>query len=237
MAADALPTWDMTPYFPSLESREFAGAHESIGAGVDRLVALYDERDVRGGESAEVDEQVAESLDAVLDATNELQEQLRLVSAYVHAFVTTDARNDLAASLQSQLQAAAAPLRTLNSRFAAWVQRFGADALVEASPKGADHAWPLHRAELSAQHQMSEAEEGLAAELNLTGSAAWNQLHGEFTARITADVRGEPLAMTLVRNLAMDHDASLRRDAYEAELAAWEANAVPIAAAMNSIKG
>src|SRR5205814_9734828 len=77
----------------------------------------------------------------------------------------------------------------------------------------------------------------LAAELNLTGGAAWTRLHGEFTSLIPADVRGEPLPMTVVRNLAMDADQSLRRDAYDAELAAWEANAVPIAAAMNGIKG
>jgi len=52
---------------------------------------------------------------------------------------------------------------------------------------------------------MSEAEEGLAAELNLTGGSAWNRLHDDMTSRLTADVNGEDLAITVVRNLAMHH--------------------------------
>lgn len=40
-----------------------------------------------------------------------------------------------------------------------------------------------------------------------------------------------------MRNLARDPDREVRRRAYEAELAAWERAALPIAAALNSIKG
>ena len=40
----------------------------------------------------------------VLEATNDVLERLRLLSAYVNAFVTTDARDDAAAALASELQ-------------------------------------------------------------------------------------------------------------------------------------
>jgi pepF/M3 family oligoendopeptidase len=232
-----LPRWDLTPFFPSLESREFASAHEGIGAGVARLTALYDEHDVRGGEPQEVDGATISAFESVLAETNELQEQLRLVGAYLNGFVTTDARDDEANALQSRLQAEVAPLRTLSTRFAAWVARLGAENLIDASPVAADHAWPLRKAERAAVHQMTEAEEGLAAELNLTGGSAWNRLHGDVTSRLTADVQGERLPITVVRNLAMAPDADTRKAAYDAELAAWESVSVPLAAAMNGIKG
>jgi len=237
VTATELPRWDLTAFFPSLESREFAAAHEALGAGVARLTALYDEHDVRGGAPVALDDATVDAFETVLRETNELQDQLRLVAGYVSAHVTTDARDDEANALQSRLQAEVAPLRTLSTRLAAWIARLGADALVERSTMAADHAWPVRKAARAAEHQMSEAEEALAAELNLTGGSAWNRLHGDVTSRLTAEVRGARLAITVVRNLATSDDASLRRDAYEAELDAWRTVEVPLAAAMNGIKG
>ena len=43
--------------------------------------------------------------------------------------------------------------------------------------------------------------------------------------------------MSMVRNLACEADRDLRRRAYEAELEGWKRVALPIAAALNSIKG
>ena len=237
VAEDQLPRWDLTPFYPSLDSREFAGAHESIGAGVARLTALYDTHDVRGGEPVELDDDAIKAFEEVVHETNELQDEVRLVNAYLYAFVTTDAHEDRAAAMQSQLQAQVAPMRTLSSRFAAWIARLGADRLISASQVAADHAWPLRKAEFAATHQMTEAEEGLAAELNLTGGTAWNKLHGDVSARLTGTVNGEALAITVIRNLAMDGDPAVREAAYRAELVAWESASVPLAAAMNGIKG
>ncbi len=89
---------------------------------------------------------------------------------------------------------------------------------------------------------MTEAEEGLAADLRLTGSTAWARLHGEITSRLTATVRrpdggDETLPMSVVRGLAHDPDPARRRAAYDAELAAWDTVTVPLAAALNGAKG
>jgi pepF/M3 family oligoendopeptidase len=45
------------------------------------------------------------------------------------------------------------------------------------------------------------------------------------------------LPMSMVRNLAFDPDREVRRRAYEAELEGWKSVAVPLAAALNSVKG
>jgi oligoendopeptidase F len=85
---------------------------------------------------------------------------------------------------------------------------------------------------------MSEAEEGLLADLSLTGSTAWVRLYGTFTSQLVVDVEGhDPMPMSRARGLAYDADAGTRRAAYEAELATWTANDVPIIAALNAIKG
>jgi len=228
----ATPRWDLTAFFPSLTSPEFTAAHERLGAGIDRLAALYEERNVRA--TAEPD---LSAVDEVLDATNAVYDDLRLVNAYVHAFVTTDARDDTAQALASELRAMTAPLGPLGTRLNAWLASFDVDTLLAASTAAADHRHAVARAGVAAQHQLSEPEEELAAELNLSAGSAWNQLHGDISSRLVADVDGEELPITAIRNLAFDPDPSVRRRGYEVELAAWDTVAVPLAAALNGVKG
>ena len=91
-----LPHWDLSDVYPGLDSREFAAAREAYGADVARLVALYDEHDVRGGDALAVDATTVPSFEAARGAANEILNQLRLVNAYVSSSVTTAAPNDAA---------------------------------------------------------------------------------------------------------------------------------------------
>jgi pepF/M3 family oligoendopeptidase len=88
---------------------------------------------------------------------------------------------------------------------------------------------------------MTESEEQLYSELSQTGSSAWSRLHSDITSQLTAEVQlpdgAVALPMPAVRGLATDQDPEVRRAAYDAELRAWPTIELPVAAAMNSIKG
>lgn len=240
MTATELPRWDVSAYFPGLDSREFAAAEEQAGADVDRLVALYDRHDVRGGEHS-LDDAVVEAFDEVVRTTNDVRERLHLLEAYVHAHLSTDSTDAVAQAAMSRLQQLAVPLSSLTSRFDAWCAALGDDELVARSTEAAAHEWPVRKAARRADRQMSEPEESLAALLGLTGSSAWAQLYQDVTAGITTSVElpdgPAELPIFAVRGLATAADAEVRRRAHDAELGAWEANAIPIAAALNAIKG
>lgn len=230
--APPYPRWDLSVFFTSLDAPEFVAAFESVGAAIDRLSTLYDDKGVRAADSPD-----PAAVDEVLALTNEVQDQLRLVNAYVYAFVSTDARDDRAQSLASQLRTRTAQLLPLRARLVTWLASFDTEALLAASPVARDHAHFVRRAGVAAAHQLSEPEEVLAADLDLSGGSAWNQLHGDISSRLTADVDGSVLPITAVRNLAFDPDAGVRRRAYEAELTAWDSVAVPLAACLNGVKG
>jgi oligoendopeptidase F len=238
----ALPHWDLSDLYPSLASREYAAAREAFGAEVVRLEALYDEHDVRGGDPLEVDDKTVAAFEAAIEGTNGILNQLRTVNAYISSFVTTDARDDAAQAELSGLQKDQAQLGKLRTRLDAFVARFDTEQLVNASTVAADHAFPLERASLRASHQMSEPEEALASDMALTGGSAWYRLYSDLAARITVpvdlpDIGVKELPMAQVRSLAMDENRDTRKAAYEAEVAGWEQWSVPIAAALNSIKG
>ncbi len=239
---DALPRWDLTPYFAGLDDRALLGALEEVASDVGRLRALCDERGVRAGEPREVTPDDGETLEMVLVALNELLERSRLVGAYLHAHTTTDARDAEAARLSVQLQASSAALGPLLKRVEGWIARLGAAPLAATSPLAADHAFFLERSERLAAHQMSEAEEDLAAELGLTGGRSWNRLHAEMTATLSAtvdlpDEGPTSMPVTEARGLAAHPDAAVRRAAFDGEVAAWRTVEMPLALALASHRG
>lgn len=237
-----LPRWDVSTVFPSLESPEFTAGFAAVARQVDTLAALFDELGVAQLDTTPTDASAsAASVERAINALNETLSQYRTLSAYILSFVATDSRNTTAQARHSELQRQGVRLAQLRIRFTAWVGSMNVDALVAHSAVAREHEFALREAHAAATHLMSPEEEALAAELGVTGGSAWAKLHANLTSQITAAVRsadGErEMSMSMMRTLAFDHDRAVRKRGYETELKAWERNAVPLAAALNSIKG
>ena len=150
--------------------------------------------------------------------------------------MSTDSRNTDAQAKASEMRREGVLLSNLSTRFTAWLGTLDVEALIAASPLAADHAYYLREAKIAATHLLAPGEEEVVSELTLSGGSAWAKLHGDLTSQITVPFDGDDKPMSLIRALASDTDREVRRRAYEAELAAWEKNALPLAAAMNAIK-
>ncbi|MBV9469493.1 MAG: hypothetical protein JOZ57_09620, partial [Abitibacteriaceae bacterium] len=241
MSNETLPHWDMTPVFPSLESAQFSQAFEAAVAEISTLAERFEKYKVRRRDSDAADEQFVSAYEDVTNRLNTLRDRLRTLGSYISCFVTTDARNDVAKARQSELETNAVQLNQLETRYVAWIGSCDVEALLRASAVAREHEFFVRRAQMLAAHQMSEDEENLAAELRPSGLSGWARLHGNISALLTAvvTVRGEEktLPMSSVRSLAADPDREVRQAAFEAELKAWESVAVPMAAALNGIKG
>jgi oligoendopeptidase F len=246
-ARDTLPRWDLTTLFTAVDSPEAAAAETELNEAVTGLGALYDRHGVRGGDGPDAGPRAgvpspADVFDPVLAATNDVLERFSRLEAFAYGHVSTDSGDEAAQALLSRLATVEARIGVLRTRFDAWLGTLDLDALIAASAPAADHAWPLRKAARRSAHQMSEPEESLAAELGITGSTAWGRLYEDVSAGVTATVghpdgRTETLPIFAVRGLATHPDAGVRAAAFRAELAAWQANATPLAAALNALKG
>ena len=238
---EGLPHWDMTPVFPALESPEFGAALESARTGIGDLGRLFDEHGIRRRDDAPVNDSIVGAFQAVTDALNAIYEQTRVLGAYLDAFVATDAANDAAQSLLSELRTLQVPLHQLGTRFTAWIGSLDADALLAASPRARQYEFLIRKSQAQARHQMPEGEEALAAELSPAGLSGWVRLHSDVSAllEVPLTLHGEAktLPMSAIRALANDPDREVRRSAFAAELQAWEQVSVPMAAALNGVKG
>lgn len=236
-----LPQWDMTPVFPSLESHEFQQEFDSAIDSIAALAEVFDRYQVRRRDVSIIDGEWVQRCEEIIQQLNMLRDRLRTLGSYIQCFVTTDARNETAKAFQSQLETQGVQLGQLETRLIAWLGSSDIKVLLEASPLAREHEFFLRRAELLEKHQMSEAEENLASALRPMGLSGWAKLHNNISALLTSAVAmpdGEKvLPMSALRALASDPDRSVRQSAFEAELQAWETVSVPLAAALNGIKG
>jgi oligoendopeptidase F len=237
-----LPHWDMTVVYPSMDSPEFAEGFSSVVHDIYDLAKLFDTHQIMKQTSPpSLDDHTVQAFETVILRYNAVLEAKRTLSAYITCFVTTNSHDTLAQARLSELQQSGVVLAQLSARFTAWIGSLDVETLIERSRVAREHAFMLRKAKVRAAHLMTPPEENLASELNLSGGTAWEKLHGDVTSQLTVslEIAGQvhELPMSMVRNLAFDADRDLRRRAYEAELEGWKRAALPLAAALNSIKG
>ena len=232
----ALPRWDMEIVFPSLQSTEYHSAFVEIERGLESLEETFHKHGIDKGSHSGI-----EVFDDLVHQFNHLSEKVRTVNSYVHSFTSTDSRDEFAAAKRSEIDALLVRVRKLSKRFAAWVGGLDLEALLESSQVAKDHEYALIKAKISAQHMMRSGEEMLASELEVNSSVAWSKLYGNVTSQLLVNIEfdgeSQSLPMSLVRTIAYDNDRERRKIAHEAELATWKTVEVPLAAAMNGIKG
>lgn len=229
-----MPEWDLDVYFPGLDSSAFT----------DSQAALRNEISEFDGQLAALEGHPTASvaqLEGLISHLNSVEARRRLLESYVYGKYSINTRDALAQARTSEIDRDSVPLRQAVTRFEAWIGKLDIEPMIAQSGLLTEHAYLLRRAQIRAKHQMSPAEESLAAELYLTGASAWSRLHGDMTSQLEVDLQldgeAKTLPMSAVRNLAHSPHRATRHAAYEAELAAWKSVETPLASAMNSIKG
>jgi oligoendopeptidase F len=239
--SETLPHWDMTVVYPALDSPEFNHDLTATRQAFDTMTSLFDRLGIDRRDRQSTDDAAVAAFETVVPALNELLERFSTLRAYVYSFVATDSRNDQAQATFSMLMREGVRLTKLLRRLTAWLGGLDVETLIQRSTIARDHAYLVRRAAEEARRLMSPAEEELAAELDLSSGIAWARMYQNLTSQILVPIEREgqtvELPMTQVRNLARDPDRAVRRSAHEAELAAWERAALPLASALNSIKG
>jgi oligoendopeptidase F len=232
-----LPHWDLDPILPPVESEGFRTAFSGAVEAVAELRRVFDE--YRIGEASSGPPS-PEAFERVLGRYLAVRPQAHQIEAYLECLTAADTRDETAQARLSEFQPTVAALSLLQTRLTAWVGKADIESMAEASPLAKEHIHCLRRS-VVARHLMGPAEEALAAEVLMTGSIAWERLHANVTSQIMVPfvIDGEErrLPISEVQNLAQHADRAVRQRAFVAETAGWESVRVPLAAALNSIKG
>ncbi|MBP7320115.1 MAG: M3 family oligoendopeptidase [Lachnospiraceae bacterium] len=110
------------------------------------------------------------------------------------------------------------------------------DQLIEENDVCKEYAYYLRQIRKNCSHLLSDDVEEMISKMNLTAGGSWASLFDYLTSTVEADYNGEKITLSAVRNLAYSSDASVRKAAYDAEIACYEKIKDPIAYALNNIK-
>lgn len=235
------PRWDMTNVFPGLESTQFVDAkvrRKALQAEMDKFLSNLETLDANSDPKI-----LSEQINTLLSDLDTLLLLENTMGAYLHSFVSTDSFNTVANRKLSEFERDSVQSDKLEIRLRAWIGKIAPILPQIISHPGPvqDHAFWLKEVADQSRYLMSQPEEALAAELNLSGANAWQKLQGTITSQLTVDFeldgKVQTMPMPALINLRSHPDEDVRRRAYEAESTAWESVKEPLAACLNGVKG
>lgn len=110
------------------------------------------------------------------------------------------------------------------------------EQLIAEDDKLKGYAYLLEEMKEEARYTLSDEAEDVVAKMNLSAGSAWSMMHQYLTSTLEVDYKGEKIPLSAVRNLAYSSDVTVRKEAYEAELASYKKIKDAIAFSLNNIK-
>ncbi len=224
--------WDLTKMYSGFDDAKLAADFAQAQALNQELAALLQEKPADVG---------ALLVQAVRTAQKR-SEKMALVGEFIFLNLATNAKNEQALAWMDKLMRAQVEMQQTSSAFMRYVSKVeGLDALIAREPLLKEHEYMLKTMVKDAAHVMDPAIEGPVLKMQMTGGEAWSQLSDQITAThmVEMEIDGEKqsLPLSTVRGMATSPEATVRRRAYEAELASYPRIELTMAACLNGIKG
>ena len=219
--SETLPKWNLTNIYKNFDDPSYEGDIKDYLALCAELKTLLSK-----GKKEALEETVQ-----LLGRAMDLMENL---FSYAYALFSVNTGDNRALREVSRLEEAHQKLAECFVLFNSLVKKHKKDipALLKKSPILAERAQFMKDSLMEAEHKMSDTEEALAQELKAAGGDAWGRLQ----EAVSSSLSGDGKSITELRNLAFDRSRSVRKKAYEAELAAWKSMEIPLAYSLNGVK-
>ena len=219
-------TWDLSFLYKSFEDEAFQADLARLPEAIAEEKTLLDS-----------DLPVQEKLKKLMDADEALSLLMDRLFNFAGLTLATDANNGTAQQYEDKLSVIANDASLVGSaitRFVGSIENL--EEIIAASKKLQSVAFALREMKQSAAHTIPAEIEPWMLQMRLSGGSAFSQLRDKLDSTHTVEYRGESLPLPAVRGMAYDGDASVRKDAYEAEIASYKKIELPMSYCLNAIK-
>lgn len=232
-----VPTWNLDDVFPGFESEKYREAKVRIKAILEKAKNYLANSSPPVGDAA-----FADWLWALLAELDQIEVLADTLSAYAYARFSTETKNPAVIAELNKTEELLVPATTVLVQFRNMLAQHEKQlkAAIASDARFAPYAFVLEEALFFQKHQMAPELEDLAADLGRSGADAWSRLQESILANTSAvwdEATGERKTMVELRNLAYDPDRAVREKAYRLELGIWKSVEMPVAAALNGVKG
>ena len=126
----AIPRWDLSNVFTSLESKEFDAALVKVKTRIDDLENLFTEK-MTGMDGETPARILAPMIGEAIVKFNDLYELSGTLRAYIMSFVATDSHNMLAMKKMSEFQMVGVRMQKVRTQFQAWIGKLAPSQMGE----------------------------------------------------------------------------------------------------------
>jgi oligoendopeptidase F len=232
-AGSSVPRWQLESVYPGYESEHYLSDRRELVKTSSSLLKKLADSGARKSDPAKWLKSVLKKMDAAYG----LYETL---GSYVGCAYAVDTRDTKTLSELNSLEEDALQLREAEVRLRIELKKLRKQlpGLVKKSRTIERFRFYLQEQLELADRQMSLEEENLAADLMRPGADAWGRLQDTISSNLSWPWENdERKTVVQLRSLAMDPSRDVREKAYRKELEAWESMEIPIAAALNGVKG
>ena len=219
-------TWDLSYLYQDFDDPKL---QEDLA----RLPALIEE----GRQLLEAGGDPKALLEAAIDHSERLSALFDRLGSMAGLTLEVDAENERAAALLDRLNVIENDASLLSSALTRYVGGLdNLEEIIAGSEKLQTVAFALREMKETAAHTIPAEIEPWILKMTLSGGNAFSQLRDKLDSTHTVPFRGEELPLAAVRGKAYDPDPDVRREAYEAEIAAYAKIELPMSYCLNSIK-
>ncbi len=219
-------TWDLSFLYKGFEDEAFLADLARLPEAIAEQKAIL-----------EAELPVQEKLEKLMDADEALSCLMDRLFNFCGLTLATDASNGTAQQYEDKLSVIANDASLVGSAITRFVGSIdNLEEIIAASEKLQAVAFVLREMKQSAIHTIPAEIEPWMLQMRLSGGSAFSQLRDKLDSTHTVEYRGQSLPLPAVRGMAYDGDASVRKDAYEAEIASYKKMELPMSYCLNSIK-
>lgn len=230
-----LPQWDLTPIYTGFDEPALENDLAFLKTGSQELTRLLEDDALRSRD-------ITGWFRSVLGAYQKLLDIDETLDAYANARLTTHTADPRAIACVNRVSAAQLDVKAVSVKLLSvfGTQEEALRRLVATDDEFMPYAFVIDEMLTEQHHQMTSAEEELAADLNRSGTDAWGRLQEAVSSSVSAvwdEGTGEKKSVIQLRALASNPDRAVREKAWRLELDIWKQHEVAFAAALNGVKG
>lgn len=227
--------WSLDELYKSFESEEFKKDYKKCIKEIESIKE-WAESNLKDSTDA------AHKMRKYVKTLNEFYMLYTRLYCFAHLTLSVEAKNEKALKVVENLEERATELTKPQVNFEKWLGSISnINEIIKADSYLKEFEYFFRESLEKSKYLLSDKEEVLISKMKTTGSSSWEKLQELLTSTILVDITiaGEKkkLPLPVVRNMAYNKDAKLRKTAYEAELQAYLKIDESVAASLNGIKG
>ncbi len=226
-----IPRWNLDSLFPNLASEKYKNTLDDYKTAIKTMDSILTEPDTFSSK-----EDFIPWLAKYLEHQNSLMALAKTLSAYAYIIYSTDTTNAETLNNLSEINKMGIEVEQLILKFSDILlhHQNQLETFFSNYPQYQEYKYLLEETLENTKHQMSAAEEKLAADLDRTGGNAWGMLQEQIISNLK-DSSGK--TFNELRNDAYDANPTLRQESWTKEKSLLAQNEISIAAALNNLKG